>query len=301
MPNAIITGANRGIGLEFCRALTERGYHVTALCRQSSEALEGLPVEVHTNFDVTDTDAIQTFASNVAPGSIDLLINNAAIMQSVSLDHMDLDAVRRQLEVNAIAPLQITHALIPALKKGSKIALITSRMGSIADNDSGGSYGVSKGVMFAHDSSTVMTERDDAGAGEGCDVNQNIRFEAARVRQCVAKNQSSFRIGIQNFDGLARHATDNIARPCRRSAWQVLAGWNDDIQVDRQFKVGDSSHSADHAGRTTHVEFHFVHAGPWFQGNAAGIERDSLANQHDRFFAGRGALVLHHDQFGWLR
>jgi NAD(P)-dependent dehydrogenase (short-subunit alcohol dehydrogenase family) len=102
MPNAIITGANRGIGLEFCRALTERGYHVTALCRQSSEALEGLPVEVHTNFDVTDTDAIQTFASNVAPGSIDLLINNAAIMQSVSLDHMDLDAVRRQLEVNAI-------------------------------------------------------------------------------------------------------------------------------------------------------------------------------------------------------
>lgn len=141
MPNAVITGANRGIGLEFCRVLADRGYSVTALCRQATEALKALSVTIHAGYEVTDAAAVEAFAETVAPASIDLLINNAGILRNESLDHLDFDSMRQQFEVNALGPLRVTQSLIPALKAGAKIALITSRMGSIADNDSGGRYG----------------------------------------------------------------------------------------------------------------------------------------------------------------
>ena len=141
MPNAIVTGANRGIGLEFCRVLADRGYSVTALCRRSSAELQALPVNIHDGYDVTDAAAVAAYAEKLAPASIDLLINNAGILRSESLSSMDFDSMRQQFEVNALGPLRVTHSLIPALKRGAKIALITSRMGSIADNESGGRYG----------------------------------------------------------------------------------------------------------------------------------------------------------------
>ena len=151
MPSAIVTGANRGIGLEFCRALAERGYAVTALCRRSGQALTGLNVKVHEGYDVADGAALAAFAASVAPGSIDLLINNAGILRDVSLEDLDVESIRRQFEVNALGPLRVTHSLLPALKRGAKIALVTSRMGSIADNESGGSYGyrMSKAALNA--------------------------------------------------------------------------------------------------------------------------------------------------------
>ncbi len=141
MPNAIITGANRGIGLELCRALVDRGYTVLALCRQASAELEALAVNIHDGCDVTDALAIHTFAEHIEPSSIDLLVNNAGILRSESLDNMDFASMQQQFEVNALGPLRICHSLIPALKPGAKIALITSRMGSISDNGTGGSYG----------------------------------------------------------------------------------------------------------------------------------------------------------------
>ena len=73
--------------------------------------------------------------------NIDVLINNAGIVERISLDNLDLDSIRRQFEVNAIAPLRLTKALLPNLSNGSKVILMTSRMGSIDDNTSGGSYG----------------------------------------------------------------------------------------------------------------------------------------------------------------
>lgn len=151
MANAIITGANRGIGLEFCRALSDRGYAVTALCRHANAALNKLPVTVHEGYDVADGAAIDAFAGTVEADSVDLLINNAGILHSVSLNDLDPESVRRQFEVNALGPLRVTRSLLPALKSGAKIALITSRMGSIADNESGGSYGyrMSKAALNA--------------------------------------------------------------------------------------------------------------------------------------------------------
>jgi NAD(P)-dependent dehydrogenase (short-subunit alcohol dehydrogenase family) len=141
MPNAVITGANRGIGLEFCRVLADRGYSVTALCRQVGPELPALRVSIHAGYDVTNAATVAAFAEQLAPSSIDLLINNAGILRSESLDSMDFDSMRQQFEVNALGPLRVTHSLIPALKRGAKIALVTSRMGSIADNESGGRYG----------------------------------------------------------------------------------------------------------------------------------------------------------------
>ena len=102
MPHAIVTGANRGIGLELCRVLAERGYAVTALCRTSDAALEALPVTARAGYDVTDERSVEAFANEAEANSVDLLINNAGILQSTSLDNFDVEAMRRQFEVNAL-------------------------------------------------------------------------------------------------------------------------------------------------------------------------------------------------------
>ena len=83
--------------------------------------------------------------------AIDLLINNAGLMLNETLGSLDFDSLRLQMEINAFAPLRISEALLPNLQAGSKIANITSRMGSIADNDSGGrcGYRASKAALNA--------------------------------------------------------------------------------------------------------------------------------------------------------
>lgn len=151
MPNAIVTGSNRGIGLQLCHALKDRGYTVTALCRHAGDALVSPGIDIHAGYDVTDGAAIEAFARTVEPGTIDLLINNAGILHGMSLDNLDIESVRQQFEVNALGPLRVTRSLLHALKDGAKIVLLTSRMGSIADNDSGGSYGyrMSKAALNA--------------------------------------------------------------------------------------------------------------------------------------------------------
>jgi len=151
MATVIVTGANRGIGLELCRALAARGDRVTALVRHSSDALEALDVNIRAGYDVTDGGAIADFAAGIDPGSVDLLVNNAGILESTGLEHLDLASIRRQFEVNALGPLRVTASLLPALADGARVALMTSRMGSIADNDSGGSYGyrMSKAALNA--------------------------------------------------------------------------------------------------------------------------------------------------------
>lgn len=142
MALAVVTGANRGIGLALSELLVERKYTVVAACRSASTALRKLGVEVVENVEVTDDAGIERIALAIGKRSIDLLINNAGILVwNKEFPELDLAGIRKQFEVNALAPLRITAALRDRLGPGSKVALITSRMGSIDDNSSGGGYG----------------------------------------------------------------------------------------------------------------------------------------------------------------
>ena len=141
MATYLVTGANRGIGLEYCRQLHQRGDTVIAVCRSRSADLDALGVQVKTDVDITSESSVANLVQGLGGQSIDVLINNAAIVERVTLENLDFESIRHQFEVNAMGPLRVTHALLPHLKSGSKIVLMTSRMGSIDDNTSGGSYG----------------------------------------------------------------------------------------------------------------------------------------------------------------
>jgi NAD(P)-dependent dehydrogenase (short-subunit alcohol dehydrogenase family) len=183
---------------------------VTALCRQASAALQALSVTIHEGYDVTDAAVVEAVAKALAPASIDLLINNAGILRNESLDSLDFDSIRRQFEVNALGPLRVTQSLLPALKTGAKIALITSRMGSIADNDSGGRYGyrMSKaalniaGVSLANDLASQGIAvailhpgyvRTDMTSHSGLiDPEESVAGLLARIEQLTMETSGSF-------------------------------------------------------------------------------------------------------------
>lgn len=141
MKHVVITGANRGIGLELARHYQAAGWSVTGVCRETSPELEKVASQVINQIDVTDAACIDQLVAALAGKNIDLLINNAGLMQNEILGSIDFDSFRLQMEINAFAPLRISEALLPNMSAGSKIANITSRMGSITDNDSGGRYG----------------------------------------------------------------------------------------------------------------------------------------------------------------
>lgn len=141
MSTTVVTGGNRGIGLELCRQCHARGDRVIALCREASDELRALGIRVEEGIDVTDDGVVTELRARLGDTPVDLLINNAGLLRRQSLPELDWDGIRRQLEVNSLGPLRITTALLSSLHEGSKVAIVTSRMGSIADNTSGDSYG----------------------------------------------------------------------------------------------------------------------------------------------------------------
>lgn len=209
MGASVITGANRGIGLELCRQLAQRGETVIAICRRSSMKLEELGVRVESEIDVTDESSLSALSRRLDGSKIDLLVNNAGIGEFGGLDGIDFGSVQRQIEVNAIGPLRVTNALLPRLQRGSKVAIITSRMGSIADNTSGGLYGyrMSKaavnaaGASLAHD----LRERGIAVAllhpgmvstemtsGQGIPPAESVRGILARIEALTLATSGHF-------------------------------------------------------------------------------------------------------------
>lgn len=156
---AFITGTNRGIGLSLTKHYLGRGWKVLAACREPSPALMESGATVITGIDVTKPDSLELLADKLANTRIDLLINNAGILRDEVLGHLNFDTIDAQLAVNALGPLRITEHVLNNLGEHAKVAMITSRMGSIADNSSGGRYGyrMSKAalniaaVSMAHD------------------------------------------------------------------------------------------------------------------------------------------------------
>ena len=141
MATILITGANRGIGLEMARQCADRGDDVIAVCRASNAELDKLGVQVIDGIDVTSDESVARLAEVVKGTEIDRLVNNAGILERNSLDEFDAVSIERQFRVNAVAPLRVISALRGNLQNGSGVFIITSRMGSVEDNTSGGSYG----------------------------------------------------------------------------------------------------------------------------------------------------------------
>lgn len=150
--NAVVTGANRGIGLELVRQLLARGDHVDACARKPEEAtalraLAAPRLRVHP-LDVTDAASVRALATALGDTPVDLLFNVAGVyggaVQSLAqmAEDLTLADVTRTYDVNATGALRVAVALLPHVRRGTgkKLVHVTSGMGSIADNGSGGYY-----------------------------------------------------------------------------------------------------------------------------------------------------------------
>lgn len=141
MATYAVTGANGGIGTEYCRQILARGDEAIAICRTASDELKALGCRVASGVDITSDRDVADLAERLKDTSLDVLINNAGLLERVTLDDLNFESIRRQFEINALGALRVTRALLPNLSAGAKLVLMTSRMGSIDDNTSGGSYG----------------------------------------------------------------------------------------------------------------------------------------------------------------
>jgi NAD(P)-dependent dehydrogenase (short-subunit alcohol dehydrogenase family) len=211
MATYLVTGANRGIGYEYCRQLQARGNVVIAVCRSASEELKQLGVRVEEGIDITNDASVADLRDRLGDTLIDVLINNAGIIKRVTLEDLDFEIIRQQFEVNALGTLRVTHALLPLLKSGSKIVLMTSRMGSIADNTSGSSYGYRmskvalsmagkslsidlkpRGIAVAILHPGLVQTRMTNFTASGITPEESVRGLLARIDELTLENTGSF-------------------------------------------------------------------------------------------------------------
>ncbi len=206
-----MTGANRGIGLAYCQQLHLRGDRVIAVCRQSSDELDDLGVQVESGIELTSPDSLAALVNGLAGQKLDTVILNAGILESMGLSDLDPEAIRRQFEVNALAPLLLARALTPLMPEGSKLVLMTSRMGSIEDNSSGGSYGYrmskvalniagkslavdlrSRGIAVAILHPGLVKTRMVQFNPNGISPEDSVRGLIARIDELTVNNSGSF-------------------------------------------------------------------------------------------------------------
>ena len=159
MSKTLIIGGNRGIGLELSKQLIDRGDDVITVSRSDSEDLGSLNCRVISGIDVSNQTDVDTLCSEIGNDNISLLIHSAGILTNENLDDLNIDRIRAQFETNTLGPLRVISGLRGNLKAGAKVGILSSRVGSLDDNGSGGMYGyrISKtavnmvGVNLAHD------------------------------------------------------------------------------------------------------------------------------------------------------
>jgi NAD(P)-dependent dehydrogenase (short-subunit alcohol dehydrogenase family) len=211
MATVLVTGANRGIGLELVKVFAGRGDTVLAVCRSGSDALAKTGARVIEGIDVADDGMIARLAAAVGDTSIDVAVLNAGILTRESLAEPNWDGMRRQFEVNTLGPLRTAQAILPRLAPGAKVGIITSRMGSIADNTSGGMYGyrASKAAVNAVGRSLAMDLRErgiavqllhpgfvrtDMTGGAGMiDADESARTLVQRLDELTLEQTGTFR------------------------------------------------------------------------------------------------------------
>lgn len=198
-----VVGSNRGIGLEMVRALQKRGDTVLAACRKATPELSALGVEVIEGVDVTKDDGVRALATALNGRSLDALVVMSGVLRRIGLDDLRIDEIRSEFETNALGPLRVVHAALGSLKQGAKVALVTSRMGSIADNTSGSHYAyrMSKAALNAAGKSLSV---DLQGRGVAvCLLHPGfVRTEMTGGHGDVDPNVAAARL-IERIDGLS--------------------------------------------------------------------------------------------------
>jgi NAD(P)-dependent dehydrogenase (short-subunit alcohol dehydrogenase family) len=210
MAAILISGAGRGIGLALTQQLAARGDRVIALCRTPSAALEQIEnIRIIGAIDVTDSAAIERLAAQLDKQALDVIIHNAGVLSDETLTDLNIDRIHHQFAVNAVAPLHLTQALLPNLRNGSKVVVITSRMGSIDDNSSGGMYGyrMSKAALNIASKSLAIDLKPAGIAvgifhpgfvatemthGQGIDPQQAVAQLIARIDQLTLASSGQF-------------------------------------------------------------------------------------------------------------
>lgn len=142
MATVLVVGADRGIAHSISRLLHERGDTVIAACLVGNDELTALGVTVAGDVDVTSQPDVNALAAKLTADGIalDVIYHVAGVLGLDELGSIDYDEVRRQFEINTLGPLRTIEALRDLLRDGAKVGIVTSRVGSLADNGSGGMY-----------------------------------------------------------------------------------------------------------------------------------------------------------------
>jgi len=219
----VLTGASRGLGLQFTRLWLKAGHHVHAMARSASRSPglaelagqygDALHIQ---DVDVADDDSVRRAVAAVGEKSsvIDLLLNNAGIFKvhGGTLADLDLDDWRQTMEINALGPIRVTRAFLPLLRQGNapRVINMTSLMGSIADNSSGGSwaYRMSKTALnmasrnMGHElagegiSAVVIhpgwVQTDMGGAGAPLTIEEAVAAMAATIDRFTLEHSGGF-------------------------------------------------------------------------------------------------------------
>ena len=216
MINVFITGSNRGLGLEFVKQYLTLGHHVYATCRDPKDAQELNQIEDKNleilKLDVSNPKDIQAIKSQLGNKPIDILINNAGIWRGSAIGSINEQDWLDSFSVNTIAPIKTAEALLDNIKSGhlKKIVSITSKMGSIDDNTSGGSYiyRSSKSALNSamqslrhdlsgHDIATLTlhpgwVRTDMGGSGAWIDVEESVSGMIQVINNLSLKNSGQY-------------------------------------------------------------------------------------------------------------